>query len=310
MLRLQSSWLLESASETIQVDSMFIPYFYRFSALNWLNNLELPITVNFPIDTQAMLAKSWLEPDRGPFMERNFIRFIQPMDEPLPERENPFNPWLDTLFTRQQIDYLYYWREKTQEIKDQVQKEIFWSMIYQVISYWLSNKKADTPMFFEPDKIIAYYLHYRNDFIKDKSNKVKIINHHMEEVKAQESSLALFPLLFDEENDENLLQTVYYCWYHGHSNLKQAKKEIDLALNKHMVPFNAKNDYSLFVELAKLSKATAFVWSGKGLAPKVHEQVLAEPIRKAFASTYSHSKLSLKAVDKTTDSYDYLLILS
>jgi hypothetical protein len=309
MLRLQSSWLLETAAEVVQVDSIFVPYFYRFSALNWLNNLELPITVNFPIDSQAMIAKAWFEADRGPFLARNFSRFIQPMSEPLPESENPFNPWLGTLFDRQQLDYLYYWREKTQEIKDTAQKEIFWSVIYQVISYWLSNKKAETSMFFEPDKIVAYYLHYRNDFIKDKGNKVEITNYHINELKPENASLTLFPLLFDEENEEDLLQIIYYCWCHGHANLKLARKEIDFALNKYMVPFNAKNDYSLFVNLAKNSSVAAFTWSGKGLAPKVYEQVLVEPIRKAFANTHSNSKLSLKSVDKTTDSYDYLLVL-
>ncbi len=311
MIRLQSSWLLESVSESLLVDSIFIPYFYRFSALNWLSNLELPMTVNFPVDTQALLAKSWYEVDRGPFLDRNFSRFIKAMEEPLPEADNPFNPWLDKIFNRQQLDYLYYWRIKTQEMKDESQKEILWSVIYQVISYWIANNKAKTQMFFEPDKIIAYYLHYRNDFIKDRRNKIKIVNKPIDAMEPQEASLTLFPLLFeDQDQEQEILQLVYYCWHKGHGDLKKAKKEINASINNYMVPFNVKNDYSLFVNLGSKSKTVAFVWSGKELAPKVYEQVLADPIRKAFATTHGTSKLSMKAVDKTSDSYDYLLILS
>ena len=115
--------------------------------------------------------------------------------------------------------------------------------------------------------------------------------------------------LYEDDNDENKLQTIFYAWNHGISDLKHAKKEINSALNNYMVPFNERNDYSLFSKLASKASSAAFVWSGDSLAPKVYEEVLADPIRKAFKNIFTKSKLLMKAVDKSSDSYDYQLIL-
>lgn len=308
MIRMQSSWLLESVEELLQVDSVAIPFFHRFSALNWLSHLEIPLFVNFPVDSQAMLARAWFDVNKGPFLDKNLHKFNQLLTQPLNKETNPFEPWLDKFFTRQQIDYIYYWRESAYEIEDYSQREIFWSAVYQVMSYWLTNKKYRTEVFFEPDKIMAYYLHYHNEFIRGKQNKVEITSKHLSELEAKECSLVLFPLIFDDDTEEDLLQIIYYAWFHGHADIKLAKKEISLALNRYMIPFNAKSDYSKFLELAEKAASAAFCWTGKELAPRIHEQVIAEPIRNVFKTGFSKSKLYMKSVDKTTDTYDYLLV--
>ena len=312
MLRLQTSWILDSVNELLTVKSIFMPFFHRFTDLNRLVKLnQVDVNVNSPVDTQSMLARAWFGPDKTTFYEKNIYKFNQVLSSPLDTGgANPFIPWINKLFTRTQIDYLYYWRECAYEMEDEDQREIFWSSVYFIISYWLSNKKHSGTNMWEPDKIMAYYLHTHNDFIKSYNGKPKITNTSLHELEPITTSLTIFPLLFDDDDtDESKQQTIFYAWNHGTADIKQAKNEINAALNKYMVPFNERNDYSLFSKLASKSDSVAFMWSGNNLAPKVYEEVLADPIRRGFNSKYKKSKLLMKAVDKSSDSYDYLLIL-
>ncbi len=309
MLRLQSSWLLESAAEFAGVDSIFFPYFHRFSALSWLSRKEITLYLNSPIDSQAMLARAWIACRDGGFNERNFHKFNQVIKKPLELELNPFKTWKDRFFSGQQLDYLFYWREAAYEIEDEKQREIFWAAVYQVLSCWLANQKSATKIHYLPDQIMAYILNQHRAFVRGRSGRVEISCIALEELAAGKNPLVVFPLVFeDEETSESELQAIFHAWFHGYADLEQARREIRNALRHFMISFARPSDWSLFTRLASGAESAAVTWSGRDLPPRVYEQELIEPIRKAFSARYSSSRLTYKAVDRTCDAYDYLLM--
>ncbi len=309
MLRLQSSWLLESVAEVVGVDSIFFPFFHRFSALNWLSRKEITLYLNSPVDSQAMLARAWLNCRDQGFSERNLQKFNQVIRKPLELEMNPFKTWKDRFFSNQQLDYLFYWREAAYEIEDEKQREIFWSSVYQIISYWLTNQKCNNKTHYQPDQIMGYYLNQHQLFIKGRSGRVEVSCIPLEELAVDANPLVVFPLAFeDEENHESELQTIFHAWFHGYADLEQARRDIRSALRHYLFSFEKPSDFSLFTRLASGAECAALTWSGKDIPPKIYEQELVEPLRKAFASKYNLSKLTLKAIDRTADAYDYLLI--
>ncbi|HNX74290.1 MAG TPA: hypothetical protein PLM07_05725 [Candidatus Rifleibacterium sp.] len=309
MLRLQSSWLLEAAAEHAGVDSLFFPYFHRFSALNWLSRKEITLYLNSPVDSQAMLARAWINCRDGGFGERNLQKFNQVIKKPLELDLNPFRTWKDRFFGSQQLDYLFYWREAAYEIEDEKQREIFWSVVYQIISYWVANQKAGTRIIYEPDQIMAYYLNQHQRFVRGRSGRVEISCIPLEELAAGKNPLIVFPLLFeDEENSETELQIIYHAWFHGYADLEQSRRDLRNILRHYLISFEKSSDWSLFVRLAAGADSAALTWSGRDLPPKIYEQELIGPMRQAFSAAYKSSRLTYKAVDRTCDAYDYLLM--
>ena len=309
MLRLQSSWLLESVAEISSVDSVFFPFIHRFSVLNWLSRREISLHVNSPIDSQAMLVRSWLDGSVGKFSEKNIHKFNQVIQRPFDIELNPFKSWKDRIFTTQQLDYLFYWREAAYEIEDEKQREIFWATVYQIISYWLSMKNAGLEANLQPAEIMKLTLDSHGRFIVGRDGSLHITCLPLDEVAPGHSSLAVFPLLFeDDDGSENDAQSIFHAWFHGHADQEQARRDIKHALRKYLISFDRPRDFSLHAKLAALADVTVFAWSGLSLPPRLYEQELVRPLREAFSGLYKKSGLSLKAVDKSNDAYDYLLI--
>lgn len=311
MLRLQSSWLLEAVAEKIGVDSIFFPYFHRFSALSWLSRKEITLYLNSPIDSQTMLARAWLKCPDGGFSEPNFHKFNQVIRKPLELELNPFKLWRDRFFSSQQLDYLFYWREAAYEIENEQQREIFWSAVYQIISYWLTNQKCNNKIFFQPEQIMADCLNQHRAFAKGRAGAIEISCIALEELVVDANPLVVFPLIFeDEESHESELQIIFHAWFHGYADLEQARRDIRSALRHYHFSFEKPSDFSLFTRLASGSDSAVFAWSGRDIPPKIYEQELVEPLRKAFAAKFNTLRLTFKAVDRAIDAYDYLLIFN
>lgn len=309
MIRLQPSWLLESATEVASVDSIFFPFIHRYSTVNWFSRREIDLTLNSPIDSQAMLLRVWMDSNYGAFTEKNRRKFNQVIKKPLELDMNPFRAWNEKIFDRQQLDYLFYWREAAYEIEDLKQREIFWGAVYGIMSYWLSNSKVGRSAAYSPDEIMHFVLKLHQDQIVPAEASIKLLNEEFSEIEPPEASLVVFPLIFnDEEKEEAELQALYHAWYHGHADIEQAHREIKNHLRHYCYSFEKKTCFSSYVELAKKANVCAICWSGEELPPKIHEQEIIVPFRREFSTLFARSQFSIKTIDQESDSYDYLLI--
>lgn len=308
-MRLQSSWLIEAVTGKTAVESIFFPFIHRFSCLNWLSRKDISCIVNNPIDSQAMLLRAWYDVAGGGFSGKNSKKFNQIIKNPLDLEMNPFKTWNGKLFDRQQLDYLFYWREAAYEIEEEKQREIFWACVYQILAYWLSNRASNIQLLQSPDQILANILQSHKLFVKGREDCVKVNCRSFAELIDEKVSLTVFPIIFaDEETFETELQAIFHAWFHGHADVEQAKKDIRIVMHKYQCTPGKNQDLGLFTKLAASSEMSAVVWSGAELPPVFYEQELVTPLRQAFAKKYSQSKLEMKAVDKAMDIYDYLLL--
>ncbi len=309
MMRLQPSWILESASEQTTVESIFFPFIHRCSSLTWFTRRDLALTINTPVDSQALLLRAWFGGENKGFSEKNFSKFNQVIRRPLELDLNPFRGWHEKLFDRSQLDYLFYWREAAYEIENLSQREIFWAAVYSIMSYWLANRKVSRSPGFAPDEIMGRVLKFHQEIVGGCECDLQLCNSAIEEFSPPEVSLMVFPLVFnDEEDGETHLQTIFHAWLHGHADIDQARREIKNHLRGYSFSLENKADFQTYVKLAQNADSVAVCWSGEELPPRVHEQEIIAPFKTEFAGTFSRSKFSIKTVDGRCDSYDYLLL--
>jgi hypothetical protein len=265
--------------------------------------------VNSPIESQAMLLRSWLEGRGGAFAEKNRRKFNQKLNKPLEIDLNPYRNWSDKVFSREQIDYLFYWREAAYEIEDINQREVFWSAVYAIMSYWLSNRVVDRNPVYEPDEIMHRVLGLHRENIGRRECELTLLQQPFETVEPSESSLTIFPLVFsDEEDDETQLQCLYHAWFHGHADVDLARRDIRNKLHKYFFSFTGKTDFTGYLQAASESKSVAISWTGKELPPVIHEQQIIEPFKKEFSGLFSRSSFSIKTISQKDDIYDFLLL--
>lgn len=308
-LRLQSSWLLEAVSEIASVDSVFFPVIHRFSALNWLSRRDFSLSINALSVSQAMLLRAWLDGKNGAFTDKNLQKFNQQIKNPLDLSMNPFRAWKDRWFDRQQLDYLFYWREAAFEIEDESQREIFWSTVYQIMSYWLSNRACEIAVECMPDEIMGFMLNRHAEFIRNREAKISITRKNLDELEAVTTDLTVFPLVLgDDDSFENTLQVIFDAWQNGYDDLEQSRRELKFQLRRYQIDLERSNDYCLYTKLSASSQTAVVLWSGIDLPPIFYEQELVRPLQNAFAGRYKNSQLLMKAVDRTCDAYDYLLL--
>jgi hypothetical protein len=309
MIRLQSSWVLETVAEVADIETIFFPFIHRYSSLNWFCRREHAMIVNTPLDSQAMLMRVWLEGKGGAFSQKNRRKFNQKLSNPLEIDLNPYRTWNEKLFDRQQLDYLFYWREAAYEIEEQNQREIFWGAVYAIMSYWTSNRKVGKEPAYSPDEIMSRVLNLHRDNQQHREADLKLLNQSFEELEGPEASLTVFPLVFsDEEEEENQLQALYHAWFHGHPDAEKAKREIKNSLFKYSYSLEKKTDFANYVKLAANSKVVAITWTGTELPPAIHEQEIIVPFRKEFSGVFTRSRFFIKTVNPTKDNYDYLLL--
>lgn len=308
MIRIQPSWLLEAAGGRDVFESIYFPFLPRFSSANWFLRNGINLEINTPTDSQAMLFRSWLK-GAETFSEKNTRKFNQIIKNPLDLEMNPFKTLKDKYFSRQQIDYLFYWREAAFEIEDESQREIFWGIVYQIISCWLSNRSAKIENSIPPDQLMAMILGYHGSFVKGRTGKAEIFCNNYEAVDSTKSNVVVFPLVFTEEdNIETEIQQVFHAWFHGHADLEKSRKDIRIDQRKFLYNIGGENEYQLMLRTSANAQICAVLWSGADLPPSLYEQQVVEPIKKVFSEKFSRSRLYLKAVDHTSDRFDFLLL--
>ncbi|MEW6710870.1 MAG: hypothetical protein AB1403_13675, partial [Candidatus Riflebacteria bacterium] len=296
-----------SASEIGTVESIFLPFIHRYSSLSWLCRRDIELSVNSPIDSQAMLLRVWYQAEC--FSEQNRRKFNQVIKKPLELDMNPFKNWNERWFSRQQLDYLFYWREAAYEIEDHQQREVFWGAVYAIMSYWLGHRQVNVNPVMQPDEIMHHILMMHKETAKTHEGMVKISSSSFEDLEPPVAALTVFPLIFpDDEDEETQLQAIYQAWFHGHSDVEQARRDIRNQLRRYHFSLEKKTDFSEYLRLARDSQIVAVCWSGEELPPRIHEQEIIEPFRREFSGRFSRSRFSIKAVDRQKDSYDYLLL--
>lgn len=310
MIRFQPAWIIESASEAVTSERVFLPYLPRFTQLSWFAHKGIVVEANTPIDSQALLMRSWYAPNHKRLSERNRRKFNQTIKNPFDLDMNPYKTWNDKLFSRNQLDYLFYWKEAAYEMEEVEQREIFWGAVYQIISYWLTSRKYGGPLAQEPDEMMYRVLMKHKESRAHTETKVNVTCRTFDNIHVDDPSLVIFPLSFaDEKSDENEIQAVFHAWFHGHADVDQARRDIRHVLKDYQLSYTSDNNLSLFNRLTGNAAATAICWSGHELPPTYFETELIKPFTKAFSEVYTSSKLFMKAVDRTEDSYDYLLLL-
>lgn len=312
MQRFQASWLVETIMDNITdlsaSPSWFFPCVCLFSPMEWLAQRNTRVIMNVPVHSQAMLFKSWFSKS-DMFPQEDILKaFNQILMKNIDININPFKGWLDTYFTKQQLDYLLYWREAANELNDEALKGTFLAIVSQVINYWLANNRVGLENTYKPDEILAfYYKRYRG--FRDHLTDFKVTEQAIEGVKAEECSTVVFNLVFgDEDYLEDESQIIYNAWLNGYTDLEESRRNFSDELKRYVIELNSTKNFDFFKKMSENAKSAAFCWSGKGITPNFYQRTLITPLEHLMADRYQHSKLVYKCIDTSTDAYDYILL--
>lgn len=308
-MRLQTSWLIEIASKNSKVESIVIPYVANFASLIWLKNRCVKTLVNNPVDSQAMVIKRFAGKEPVFFTEKNKRKFNQVLLKPLDIEMNPFRKWNDKYFSREQLDYLFYWHEVAFEIEDAQQKELFWSFVYRIMRYWISHKKNHSDIFLSPDQLMSYYLKWHESYKDKDPGCIDVCEKTLEKFEIEDTSLLILPLVTSEDGGDNILHKIlFHTWFQGHSDFDIARKEYVSKIHDYFFSFDSNPNFSKFAHLIEKSEQTVICWTGKNLPPALYSQYIVEPVQKEFSNIYNTSEFSIKAVRPEEDEYDYALL--
>ena len=312
MLRFQASWLVETILDNLTVVGSepiwFFPCLCKFMPLEWLGHRNASIYINVPIHSQAVLFKSWFSNNDAFPQEEVMKAFNQILMKNIDINLNPFKPWLDVYFTKQQLDYLLYWREAANELTNEAIRDSFLAIVFQVINYWLANNKSGVANAFPPDEILAYYYKRYRGF-REHSAKFKISEQSLGDLEPKTCDVAVFNLTFGDEDyleDESLL--VYNAWIDGYNDVEESKRSFSNILSQYILELGKTNNFNFYKKMSENAKIAVFCWSGTGISPNLYQRMLVELLQKLFAEKYKTSKLVFKPIDPTTDSYDYILL--
>lgn len=312
MQRFQASWLVETIMDNItdlsESPSWFFPCICQFSPMEWLAQRNTRILINVPVHSMAVLFKSWFS-KADVFPQEDIMKaFNQILMKNIDININPFKGWLDVYFSKQQLDYLLYWREAASELNDESLKGTFLAIVSQVMNYWLANNKAGIENTFNPDEILAYYYKRYRGF-RDHLSDFTITEQAVEGVKPENCSTVVFNLVFgDEDYLEDESQIIYNAWLNGYTDLEESRRSINNELKRYAVELNSTKNFDFFKKMSEKAKSAAFCWSGKGITPNFYQRTLITPLEHLMADRYQHSKLVYKCIDTSTDAYDYILL--
>ena len=312
MLRFQASWLVETILDNVTVVGSepvwFFPCLCKFMPLEWLAHRNAFIHINVPNHSQAVLFKSWFSNNDAFPQEEVMKAFNQILMKNIDINLNPFKPWLDVYFTKQQLDYLLYWREAANELTNEAIRDSFLSIVYQVINYWLANNRSKVDNAFPPDEILAYYYKRYRAF-REHTAKFKITEQALDEIEPKECNIAVFNLTFDDEDyleDEALL--VYNAWIGGYTDIEESKQNFNSALKHYIFEMGNIKNYTFYKKITEKAKISAFCWSGIGIPPALYQRKLVEPLQNMLSDRYKTSRFVFKPIDPASDSYDYILL--
>ena len=312
MQRFQASWLVETVLDNVtELDSelsWFFPCLWKFMPLEWLSHRNAVITMNVPVHSQAVLYKSWFSNYDAFPQEEVMKAFNQILMKTIDININPFKAWLDTYFTKQQLDYLLYWREAANELTNEAIRDSFLAIVFQVMNYWLSNNKVGAENLFPPDEILAYYYKRYRSF-REHTAKFNITERVIESLNPEKCNIVVFNLVFGDEDyleDEPLL--VYNAWINGYTDTEESKRSFGNELKQYIIDFGTNKNFDFYKKMTENAKTAAFCWSGTGISPNLYQRMLVEPLQKLLSDRYKTSKLVFKPIDSVSDSYDYILL--
>lgn len=312
MQRFQVSWLAEILLNNLYEQEpdfeWFFPWTYNFVPMEWLSQHNLKVTTNIPVNSQAIVARSWfLKSDIFP-KEDILTAFNQILMNKIGININPFRNWLDTYFTLTQLDYLFYWHEAANELKAMEAKDVFLALVSQVMRYWLANNGENVETILKPDEVLALYYHKYKSF-REHYGDFHIIEQPIAQLEPIKCSTVIFPLAFSEEDylaDKTSL--LYNAWVNGHTNIEEAKLIFSREYKQTVVDLGNIKNLELFKRLSENARSAVFIWSGKGMTPLYFQRFLVDPLLDLMSKNYTKSKFVYKCVDASCEEYDYILL--
>ncbi len=309
-LRFQPSWILESLPPG-EVDSVFLPLAPRAPSLFWFKRLGLRLYANDPVESRALLLRALLQNQGETFSAENLRKFNQTLRKPIALAMNPFRTWEGRPFDRVQLDYLFYWREAALEIPDPVQRDLFWAAVYEVMACWVGLARTGSPAPRPPDELMAFMLERQRDLVFAGGEPVFSLNLPLADLGEEiEASVFLLPLVIPERGKpEHDLELLFHAWFRGDGDLVASRTEIEAARRGWTQKWDRPPAYAEMLRKVGKAKFAVVTWSGGDVPPRLHEEVIAEPFRKAFAPVFPSSTLRVRAACRETDEYDFLLVM-
>lgn len=310
ILRFQPSWILESLPPG-EVDSVFLPLAPRASTLFWFKRLGLRLYANDPVESRALLLRALLQNQGETFSPENLRKFNQTLRKPIPLTMNPFRSWEGRPFSRVQLDYLFYWREAALEIPESVQRDLFWAAVFEVMACWIGLARTGRPPPLPPDELMGFMLERQREQVFPGAEAVYCLHLPLAELGEEvEASVFLLPLIIAEKGrPEQDLELLFHAWYRGGGDLVAARSEIEAARRGWIQKWDGPPAYAEMLRKVGQAKFAVITWSGGDVPPRLHEEIIAEPFRRAFAAVFPTSTLHVRAACRETDEYDFLLVM-
>ncbi len=308
-MRFQPAWILEAVPHG-EVDSIFLPLSPRASSLFWFKRLGIRLYANDPVESQAVLLRALLQNKDSVFPETIARKINRYIPKPIDLQLNPFRSWLDDPFSREQVDYLFYWREAGTEIAEPIHRDLFQTAIRSVLSYWLAFSRVRRQPPLPADDVLGQILEKQKNLVFQGKEEVFALGLPFEELGDEvEASLYLSHLPVKEvHRSTTRLEEFFHAWVKGNPDLDAAREEIDNLRKPWMFSWKRKPDFSLLPKKAGKARFAAIFWSSGDAPPRLHEEHVMKPLREAFAPVFPRSTTLVKTADRIGDEYDFLTI--
>ncbi|MBF0543388.1 MAG: hypothetical protein HQM08_03085 [Candidatus Riflebacteria bacterium] len=308
-MRFQPSWLEEKCGLS-KIESIFFPISIKSESLMWFKKRGVKLFINDPLPSKIPLLKGLLENQKELFLDESRKYLANHVNKNPDFPQNPFKSWQTDLFSPLQLDFLYFWRETTFALGE-TQRNLLAAAVKEVISYWLSFPSKTPRGTLSPSEILDYFILRNNQMIFNSGEKVYVLQHAFPEISEEvESSLYLVSLREVSSPDEKLTSEVlFHAWWLGNTDLNKAKTEIYNFAREWGYSWQGVNDFSQYAKKSGKSEAAAFFWSSEGVPPKLNEEMIIYPIKKAFLHKFPKSSQYFKMADRKKEEYDFLLIL-
>jgi len=309
-MRFQPSWVMESLPSG-KIDSVFIPIASRAQPLLWFKRHGFKIFVNDPTEGGALLLRAFLQNQGELFSEENEKKFNRTIKKPFDIAMNPFKSWENRPFSREQLDYLFYWREAGFEIHQPMQRDLFWAAVYMIMNYWISVIKCDAPVKFTPYELMKHLFTKQKEAIFEGKESVFALNMPMDELGEEvEASLCLIPLtICDKRAIEDESEIYFHAWLKGYPEISSAKREIEFVKKNWFFSWDSAPHFENMLKKVGKSKYCGITWSGDDLPPRIHEENIAKPLIETFSPNFPKAKFMIKTAFRQKDDYDFLLIM-
>lgn len=312
MPRFQPSWILQSLGSD-KVESLFFPYAPRADSLLWFKRVGHALLVHDPVAVGQIGLSAILANDSETLAEAHRRLVTRSMTKPVALELNPFRSWLDNPFSREQLDYLFFWREAGFEIEPVSQRCLILQGVNEVIHCLCGFSAGDEVRPMPPDELMGYFLKQLQAKIFSRKGKIRIFDTVDRALGNLEAFCALVvPLTFGEKPVKGYLgEEFFQAWLNGDGDLERARTEIDRL--REPVTVSWKNGggtrFEALVPLAQSCSHGVFAWSGEHLPPRFYEEHLVKPLTTAFYGVFPKSDLYVKGVDRQEEAYDFLLVL-